>query len=275
MAAAGGGGGGYDSTMAIPVFRPNNQRMADLAADHLLERGFQNFAYCGLPRTELHSYVRERSSAFKERLEAAGYPCSIYTGRHRTARRWESLHRGLMNWLASQETPLGIMACHDGRACQILEACRRIGAHVPEDVAVIGVDNDPITCEWSNPPLSSVIPATDRLAGEAVALGIPALALFPVVESSLKSEDAEEAYNPDGLICRAVRALKQSLMRHLFTYGPVPVHQADQVALKETEAGTVPSHWKIVRFGDAIAQGPQNGLYKPASAYGTDRKSVV
>ena len=47
-------------------------------------------------------------------------------------------------------------------------------------------------------------------AGEAAALGIPALALFPVVESSLKSEDAEEAYNPDGLICRAVRALKQA-----------------------------------------------------------------
>ena len=60
----------------------------------------------------------------------------------------------------------------------------------------------------------------------------------------------------------ACRQLKQSLMRHLFTYGPVPFDQADKVALKETELGPMPEEWKVVPLGEVIS-GTQYGLSQP------------
>ncbi len=70
-------------------------------------------------------------------------------------------------------------------------------------------------------------------------------------------------------VIAAARQLKQSLMRHLFTYGPIPFHEADQVKLQDTEVGFFPARWQLSRLGQVISRGPQNGLYKPASFYGT------
>jgi type I restriction enzyme, S subunit len=70
-------------------------------------------------------------------------------------------------------------------------------------------------------------------------------------------------------VIASARELKRSMMDHLFTYGPIPVEDADQVPLKETEVGPVPEHWDVIELGGIVGDGPQNGLYKPASEYGT------
>ena len=70
-------------------------------------------------------------------------------------------------------------------------------------------------------------------------------------------------------VIAATRQLKQSLMRHLFTYGPVPFDQADKVKLKETEIGGLPEHWRARPLKEFIGEGPQNGIYKPSSLYGS------
>jgi type I restriction enzyme S subunit len=69
-------------------------------------------------------------------------------------------------------------------------------------------------------------------------------------------------------VVAAARQLKQGLMRHLFTYGPAPFDQADRIPLRDSEVGPVPADWRIARLGDLIAEGPQNGIYKPESSYG-------
>jgi LacI family transcriptional regulator len=73
-------------------------------------------------------------------------------------------------WLLALPRPVGVMACYDIRARHVLDACRRVGLAVPDQVAVIGVDNDEFLCDLSDPPLSSVAPDTRRTGYEAAAL---------------------------------------------------------------------------------------------------------
>ena len=166
----GGGRGWYEPASEIPYFHTDNTSIARLAARHLLDRGLSRFAYCGYSPTRVNVWSAERGRVFKQTVEAAGCSCNMYTGRGATTRRWADLQRGLSQWLASLERPVGLMACNDARARHVLEACRTIGARVPDDVAVVGVDNDEIMCELSRPSLTSVEQGTIRRGYEAAAL---------------------------------------------------------------------------------------------------------
>lgn len=66
-------------------------------------------------------------------------------------------------WLPGLPKPIGLMACNDMRGQQVLNACRAVGVLVPDDVAVIGVDNEEVLCDLSDPPLSSVVPNTEKI----------------------------------------------------------------------------------------------------------------
>ena len=102
-----------------------------------------------------------RRPAIRVRSTPAGTPRPSAGSRFR---------RGWREWLEPLRTPLGLMACHDSRARHVLEACHRVGRRVPDDVAVIGVDNDEVMCDLAHPPLSSVIQGTHRMGYEAAAL---------------------------------------------------------------------------------------------------------
>ncbi|OGV71853.1 MAG: hypothetical protein A3K19_01115 [Lentisphaerae bacterium RIFOXYB12_FULL_65_16] len=166
----GGGYGGYEPHSRVPYLATDNDAIARLAVEHFRVRGHRNFAYCGFPRTGINRWSEERLDAFVRHLAAAGLVCSTFVGRHATARRWEALQSDLTAWIRGLPKPVALMACSDARARHVLEACRRIGACVPDEVAVIGVDNDELMCELAIPPLSSVIQGTDRLGYEAAEL---------------------------------------------------------------------------------------------------------
>jgi LacI family transcriptional regulator, galactose operon repressor len=154
------GVGGFSDPSFLPFDLPyvatDDVANGRLGAEHLMNCGLKHFAFCGIPATHYNSWARNREASFTDRLREAGYLCSVYRGRHRSARNWEALQKGLLAWLDKQPTPLGIMACDDPRARHVVEACRRLGRKIPEDVAVLGVDNDLLMCELCNPPLSSV-----------------------------------------------------------------------------------------------------------------------
>jgi LacI family transcriptional regulator len=94
----------------------------------------------------------------------------VFTGRLYAPRRWDLLQAGLKQWLAGLPKPVGIMACNDSRGRHLLEACRQLGLRVPDDVAVIGVDNDDLMCELAIPPLSSVAQDAEGVGYQAAGL---------------------------------------------------------------------------------------------------------
>ncbi len=159
-----------DLPFDLPYVATDDVANGRLGAEHLMNCGLQHFAFCGIPATYYNSWARNREASFVTRLRDAGYPCSVYRGRHRSARNWEALQKGLLAWLDKQPVPLGIMACDDPRARHVVEACRRLDRRIPEDVAVLGVDNDRLMCELCNPPLSSVQHGSSEIGRRAAEL---------------------------------------------------------------------------------------------------------
>jgi LacI family transcriptional regulator len=170
IVGVGGGYGWYDPASGIPYVYTDNAEIARQAAAHLLACGFDQFAYYGCPRTRTTGWSEERGEAFHVACRQAGKPCEVFVGRHRTPRRWEALQQELADWLIGLPKPVGLMACNEARARYVLEACRLAGLKVPDDVAVIGVDNDEMICELTDPPLSSVDQAARRVGYEAARL---------------------------------------------------------------------------------------------------------
>ena len=162
----GGGYGAYRKEESIPYVYTNNHHIAELAASHLLERGFRRFAYCGLPATPINGWSHERSLKFNEIITSHGFQCSHYSGRSDSPKKWQMVIQGLTDWLKTLELPIGLMVANDSRARHVLEACSQLGIRVPEDLAVIGVDNDEMMCELATPPLTSIIQGTDKLGYE-------------------------------------------------------------------------------------------------------------
>ena len=153
-----------------PNFTTDNEGIAELAASHFLERGFEHFAYCGRPE---FVWSIDRGEAFVRRLAAFGKTCAVFEPPDGIARDSDEEIEGIAAWLRTLPKPVAVFACYDFRGQQVLDACSRAGLRVPDEAAVLGVDNDKLLCALSPPPLSSVIPNAGRtgwLAAEALDL---------------------------------------------------------------------------------------------------------
>ncbi|MCA9236790.1 MAG: XylR family transcriptional regulator [Planctomycetales bacterium] len=125
-----------------------------LAADHLLERRFRRLAYVG---SNDRGWSSRRESAFRDYLSARNVNLHVYPAPTRkTEQAWEREQAVLAEWIRNLPKPIGLFACDDDRGREVLEACTLAGCRVPEDVAVVGVDNDEVFCDLADPPLSSV-----------------------------------------------------------------------------------------------------------------------
>ena len=131
---------------SLPWFETDDGAIAHLAADHLLERGFNYFAYAGDGQ---FNWSKWRCEHFQNCIRAAGKECFIYQPGKGSALDDEEQLQHLGSWIKELPKPVGVMACYDFRGHQVLDACRRIGVAVPDEVAVIGVDNDDLLCELS------------------------------------------------------------------------------------------------------------------------------
>jgi LacI family transcriptional regulator len=132
----------------------NNTEVGEMAAEHFLEKKYCYFGYCGF--ADVH-YSNQRCSAFVSKLAEYGFEVSVYEKKQAVIKNsWEKEQIRLCEWLDSIPKPAAVFACIDERARHVSEACKRVGLKVPEDIAILGVDNDPYVCDLSDPPLSSI-----------------------------------------------------------------------------------------------------------------------
>ncbi len=152
----------------LSVIKTDPCSIAKMASEHLIEKGFKHFAFCGFDNYE---WSNERKVFFSRFNNEAGYythnypsPGSIKTD------DWEKEQRHVSDWVRTLPKPVGILACNDDRGQHILGVCKLIGLKVPEEVAVLGVDNDPMICEIGDPPLTSIALNVESAGYEAAKL---------------------------------------------------------------------------------------------------------
>jgi LacI family transcriptional regulator len=199
----------------VPCVETNDSAIARLAAVHLLERKFRNFGYYGDSR---FNWARWRGNHFAKLLAEEGYACSFFTEGTSTTTpsNSEKQQLQLTEWVRRLPKPVGIMACHDFAGWLLLQACHRANAAVPDEVAVIGVDNDELLCELADPPLSSVVPDAYRAGYEAAQLldrwmngkrTAGDLQIEPTGVVTRKSTDALAVADP--IVSQAVRFIRE------------------------------------------------------------------
>lgn len=156
--------------LPFPFVGLDNRPIAEMGLKHLESCGLRSFAFCGTPLGENPNQDR-RCRYFVELVEAKGKPCPIYCGTQKRRKdSWEREQQAIVDWLESLTKPVGVMTCNDDRGHHVLDACRRAGLRVPDEIAVVSVDNDSHLCNLCTPPMSSIDTNPSRIGFEAAAL---------------------------------------------------------------------------------------------------------
>lgn len=160
---------GVTGDPSVPLVHVDDRAVAEVAAGHLLGLGLQHFAYCGMAGI---NWSERRAVRFAEVIGEAGHGCAmfIWPAGKTAGPAWKRSQRSLADWLRGLPKPVGIMVCSDLRGVAVLDACRREGIAVPEQAAVIGVDDDDALCAVCDPPLTSVKPNHGELGYRAARL---------------------------------------------------------------------------------------------------------
>lgn len=155
----------------LPFIGVDNAQVARHAAQHLLDRGFTRFGFVGLPHGE-HPHMDERCEHFKRIVAEAGHPCDVFEPKRVRGKpvAWEQQQHAIADWLKRLPKPVGVMACHDDRGHQVIDAARRAGVLIPDEVAIVSVDNDEHLCSLAATPLSSVDVNPQRIGYDAAAM---------------------------------------------------------------------------------------------------------
>ena len=153
----------------LPSVYLDDEEVGRIAARYLLQADVPAFGYCGIPWIW---YSQLREAGFVETVRAAGRTVDVFASAPQYHQGFDrkDQQRRLDGWLHKLPKPVGIMASDDARARDVIEACHRTKLRVPDDVAIVGAGNDPLICDMTDPPLSSVAIAAERVGYEAARL---------------------------------------------------------------------------------------------------------
>ncbi|MCC7146237.1 MAG: XylR family transcriptional regulator [Phycisphaeraceae bacterium] len=233
----------------LPTVISDNLEIGRKVAEHFLARGFTHFGFLG----EMNQWwAQGRQEGFLQALKPLKVPIE---------ERWcqNSHHAGeLRDWLKQLRHPLALMACNDVWARQGIENGLQAGLRVPEDLAVVGVDNDDLVCELCQIHISSVAVATERIGFEAAALldriidgetAPPPLTLIPP-QGVITRRSSDTLAISDAEVIRAVRFIAQHACNPITVTDVVKeirlsrrrLEQRFQVALGRTPADEIRRH---------------------------------
>lgn len=152
----------------IPNITGEHRLAGRMGAAYFLKRGFVNFAFYGYRGVV---WSEERCEGFRQEIGSQGFGANFYEYQNEESTElWFYETAPLVEWLKSLPKPVALMACDDNQGHHIIEVCGQCGIKVPEEVAVLGVDNDDIICTMSEPSLSSLQQDVEKGGYEAAKL---------------------------------------------------------------------------------------------------------
>lgn len=209
----------------FPCVATNTDTVARLAAGHLLECGFRHFGYLG-ERENPQNWSNPIRDFFLRILRAAGYDGCAFEPPMANGEPlpWKQMQAALGQWLRSLPKPVGILAINDWLGQQLLDACKRAGIVVPDQVAVVGVENEELVCDMADPPLTSIILNPEKSGYEAAALldrmlrshmsrknggSIPKqITIEPIGVAARRSTDIHA--HEDAVVSKAIRFMREN-----------------------------------------------------------------
>ncbi len=197
----------------VPSVTVDNDQVAKIAADYLIGLGYRNFGFCGDPGFR---WSTERQDAFVACLSQHEFNCEVYQSDHvfDPGFSWNVEREKLMSWLVELHRPCAILACHDIKAQKILDSCRELGIAVPEEISVLGVDNDELVCDFSHPTLSSICLNTRRV-------GFVAADMLTKMMTGTEQNPESLKIHPSGIRLRqssGSRAVDDPFVAHALTF---------------------------------------------------------
>lgn len=202
----------------LPELRNDSYAIGVMAAEFFLDMKYRHFAYVG--EIDDVTWSRRRQNGFVERLAKDGFECKLYCPSKRKHVP-EVEQNELGDWLRTLSKPTALFAAMDLRGIQILTSCRLRGIRVPDEIAVLGVDNDELLCNIADPPLSSIRINAEQGGFNAAALldrlmkgetGEPRRILFgPVRVVARRSTEYSGIDNP--LVARAYEFIRNNAHR--------------------------------------------------------------
>ncbi len=155
----------YDRVINIVA---NDFAIGEMGAHYYLEKKYSHYAFYG---TNESFWSLEREKAYVRTLKINHKEVSVYrTSILKKEFDWKKEPYHIARWLQEQPKPLALMACADDWSQLVTEAVKIAGLKAPEDIAILGVDNDELICELSSPPLSSIIQDSEKTGFEAAYL---------------------------------------------------------------------------------------------------------
>ncbi len=144
----------------MPGVEAGDAAIAESAVNHFAERGLRHVAFCG---EVAFNWSVWRRDAFVKKAADFAMTCAVFdVADERSGKSWPQERRRLIRWLERLPVPCGVMAAYDSLARRILELCKQVDRSVPDSIAVLGVDDDPLLCQLATPALTSVIPAAEN-----------------------------------------------------------------------------------------------------------------
>ncbi len=213
----------------IPNITGAHRQAGKMGAAYFIRKGFRHFAFYGIKDVV---WSEERCEGFREELKRKRLDESFYAYSYvDPGDLWFYESDVLIEWLKTLPKPVAIMACDDNQGHHIIEACKQSGIQVPEQIAVLGVDNDESVCTLSDPPLSSLCQAVEKGGYDTAAL------IDRLIRRKGKTEPGDITVLPTHIVTRRssdIYATDDRYMATVLTY--IHQHSDRRVPVEELVA---------------------------------------